>query len=126
MPIVVVSAMQERSEQRVDLSILVLFAVTIFLTLSDFQLRALLMRRTTMETKQWCCCIKVRVETVLSKSDFIRNREKCGRNMTPGGNRERAMKSGVSRENREGWQVCPQETASMFLGAESASSTILR
>ena len=26
--------------------------------------------------------------------------------MTPGGNRERAMKSGVSRENREGWQVC--------------------
>ena len=59
-----------------------------------------------METKQWCSCIKVRVETVLSKSDLVRNREKCGRNMTPGGNRERAIKSGVSRENREGWQVC--------------------
>ena len=40
MLIVVVNA-QERSEQRVELSIVVLFAVTIFLTLSDVQLRAL-------------------------------------------------------------------------------------
>ena len=78
------TCIQERSEQRVELSILVLFTVTIFLTLSDFQLRALLKRRATMETKQWCSCIKVRVETVLSKSDLVRNREKYDPGRKPG------------------------------------------
>lgn len=38
---------------------------------------------------------------------FVINREKYGRNVTPGGHRERAMKwTEVSRENREGREVC--------------------
>ena len=92
---------KEGSEQRVELSILFLFAVTIFLNLSDFQLR--LKRRATMETKQWCSC---KSEWKQSWVNLILS--EIGRNageIWPREETGRAMKSGVSRENREGWQV---------------------
>ena len=83
-----------------------------------------------------CVCNKgnlfsyyVRMKQVVThKSELVRNREKCGINVTPGGNRERAMKSGVSRENREGWEVWsrlqPEEDLRLHcIPASAASST---
>ena len=73
------------------------------------------LRRATTETKQWCSCIKVRVETVQCKSDFVRNRKKYDPGRKPGEGYE-IGNNPPAKIGRVGKYVCGMSSRSEYVG----------